>query len=54
MNLNLPFLKRDERSAENQRLIVRLVRESFGQHKFGYGAAILSMLVVAGMTAASA
>lgn len=54
MNLNLPFLKRDERSAENQRLIVRLVRESFGQHKFGYGAAILSMLVVAGTTAASA
>lgn len=54
MNLNLPFLKRDERSAENQRLIVRLVKESFGQHKFGYGAAILSMLVVAGMTAASA
>jgi len=52
--LNLPFLKRDERSAENQRLIVRLVKESFGQHKFGYGAAILSMLVVAGMTAASA
>ncbi|WP_202327098.1 ABC transporter ATP-binding protein [Mesorhizobium sp. 113-3-9] len=47
-------MKRDERSAENQRLIVRLVKESFGQHKFGYGAAILSMLVVAGMTAASA
>lgn len=54
MNFNLPFLKRDERSIENQRLIVRLVKESFGQHKFGYGAAILSMLVVAGMTAASA
>lgn len=54
MNLNLPFLKRDERSTENQRLIVRLVKESFGQHKFGYGAAILSMLVVAGTTAASA
>ncbi|KRB26437.1 MULTISPECIES: ABC transporter ATP-binding protein [Mesorhizobium] len=47
-------MKRDERSIENQRLIVRLVKESFGQHKFGYGAAILSMLVVAGMTAASA
>ena len=54
MNLNLPFLKRDERSAENQRLIVRLVKESFRQHMFGYGAAIVSMLVVAGMTAASA
>lgn len=54
MNLNLTFLKRDERSMENQRLIVRLVKESFGQHKFGYGAAILSMLVVAGTTAASA
>ncbi|WP_202353613.1 ABC transporter ATP-binding protein [Mesorhizobium sp. 113-1-2] len=47
-------MKRDERSAENQRLIVRLVKESFRQHMFGYGAAILSMLVVAGMTAASA
>ncbi|QKC99282.1 ABC transporter ATP-binding protein [Mesorhizobium sp. NZP2298] len=47
-------MKRDERSVENQRLIGRLVKESFGQHKFGYGAAILSMLVVAGMTAASA
>jgi len=54
VNLNLPFLKRDERSAENQRLIVRLVKESFRQHMFGYGAAIVSMLVVAGMTAASA
>lgn len=42
------------RSTENQRLVVRLVRESFRQHVFGYGAAILSMLVVAGMTAASA
>ncbi|WP_027060862.1 ABC transporter ATP-binding protein [Mesorhizobium loti] len=47
-------MKRDERSMENQRLIVRLVKESFGQHKFGYGAAIVSMLVVAGTTAASA
>lgn len=54
MNLNLPFLKRDERSVENQRLIVRLVKESFRQHMFGYAAAIVSMLVVAGMTAASA
>ena len=42
------------RSTENQRLVARLVRESFRQHRFGYGAAILSMLVVAGMTAASA
>ncbi|WP_296747385.1 ABC transporter ATP-binding protein [Mesorhizobium sp.] len=42
------------RSTENQRLIARLVRESFQEHKFGYGAAILSMLVVAGTTAASA
>ncbi|WP_027052625.1 ABC transporter ATP-binding protein [Mesorhizobium erdmanii] len=47
-------MKRDERSAENQRLIVRLVKESFRQHMFGYAAAIVSMLVVAGMTAASA
>ncbi|WP_095201053.1 ABC transporter ATP-binding protein [Mesorhizobium carmichaelinearum] len=47
-------MKRDERSTENQRLIVRLVKESFRQHMFGYGAAIVSMLVVAGMTAASA
>ncbi|ODA92821.1 ABC transporter ATP-binding protein [Mesorhizobium sp. SEMIA 3007] len=42
------------RSSENQRLVARLVRESFREHMFGYGAAILSMLVVAGMTAASA
>ncbi|OBQ68212.1 ABC transporter ATP-binding protein [Mesorhizobium erdmanii] len=47
-------MKRDERSVENQRLIVRLVKESFRQHMFGYAAAIVSMLVVAGMTAASA
>ncbi|WP_137929708.1 ABC transporter ATP-binding protein [Mesorhizobium comanense] len=47
-------MKRDERSMENQRLIARLLRESFRQHRAGYGAAILSMLVVAGMTAASA
>jgi ATP-binding cassette subfamily B protein len=52
--LNLKFLKRDERSMENQRLIVRLLRESFHQHRFGYGAAILSMLVVAATTGASA
>ena len=37
------------RSTENQRLVARLVRESFREHMFGYGAAILSMLVVAGM-----
>lgn len=42
------------RSTENQRLVARLLRESFRQHRAGYGAAILSMLVVAGMTAASA
>lgn len=51
---DLKFLKRDERSMENQRLIVRLLRESFHQHRFGYAAAIASMLVVAGMTGASA
>ncbi|RWP75669.1 ABC transporter ATP-binding protein [Mesorhizobium sp.] len=50
----MKFLKGDERSAENRRLIVRLIKESFHQHKFGYGAAILSMLVVAAMTGASA
>ncbi|TIO37988.1 MAG: ABC transporter ATP-binding protein, partial [Mesorhizobium sp.] len=42
------------RSTENQRLVARLVRESFREHKFGYGAAIVSMLVVAAMTGASA
>ncbi|MCZ8545574.1 ABC transporter ATP-binding protein/permease [Mesorhizobium qingshengii] len=42
------------RSTENQRLVARLVRESFRQHMFGYGAAIVSMLVVAGATGASA
>ncbi|TPL89256.1 ABC transporter ATP-binding protein [Mesorhizobium sp. B2-3-14] len=42
------------RSTENQRLVARLLRESFRQHRAGYAAAILSMLVVAGMTAASA
>ncbi len=42
------------RSTENQRLIARLVRESFHQHRFGYGAAIASMVVVALMTGASA
>ncbi|UVK56958.1 ABC transporter ATP-binding protein/permease [Mesorhizobium sp. AR02] len=47
-------MKRDKRSMENQRLVARLVRESFRQHMFGYAAAIVSMLVVAGMTAASA
>ena len=52
--LDLKFLKRDERSTENLHLIVRLLRESFRKHMFGYGVAILSMLVIAGMTAASA
>ncbi|UVK41378.1 ABC transporter ATP-binding protein/permease [Mesorhizobium sp. AR10] len=47
-------MKRDERSTENLRLVVRLLRESFRKHMFGYGIAILSMLVIAGMTAASA
>lgn len=42
------------RSTENQRLVARLVRESFQEHKFGYAAAIASMLVVAAMTGASA
>ncbi|TGQ65161.1 MAG: ABC transporter ATP-binding protein [Mesorhizobium sp.] len=42
------------RSTENQRLVARLVKESFHEHKFGYGAAIVSMLVVAAMTGASA
>ncbi|MDF3215108.1 MULTISPECIES: ABC transporter ATP-binding protein [Mesorhizobium] len=42
------------RSTENQRLVARLIRESFYQHRFGYGAAILSMLVVAATTGASA
>jgi len=42
------------RSTENQQLIARLVRESFQEHKVGYALAILSMLVVAGTTAASA
>ncbi|MEO5755858.1 MAG: ABC transporter ATP-binding protein [Mesorhizobium sp.] len=42
------------RSTENQRLVMRLLQESFRKHRFGYAVAILSMLVVAGMTAASA
>lgn len=42
------------RSTENQQLVARLVRESFQEHKFGYALAIVSMLVVAGTTAASA
>ncbi|MER8894976.1 ABC transporter ATP-binding protein [Mesorhizobium sp. M0676] len=42
------------RSTENQRLIARLLRESFHAHRFGYAVAILSMLVVAATTAASA
>jgi subfamily B ATP-binding cassette protein MsbA len=42
------------RSSENLHLVVRLLRESFRRHMFGYSIAILAMLVVAGMTAASA
>ncbi|MGF7008633.1 ABC transporter ATP-binding protein [Aminobacter sp. BE322] len=42
------------RPTQNHRLIWRLVRESFRQHAFGYAVSIASMLVVAGMTAASA
>jgi len=42
------------RSTANQRLIRRLLRESFRKHAAGYGIAIASMLVMAGMTAASA
>jgi ATP-binding cassette, subfamily B, bacterial MsbA len=52
--LDLKFLKRDERSMENQRLVIRLLRESFRKHMVGYALAIASMLVVAGMTGASA
>ncbi|AWC25688.1 Putative multidrug export ATP-binding/permease protein [Aminobacter sp. MSH1] len=42
------------RPTQNHRLIFRLLRESFRQHALGYGIAIVAMLVVAGMTAASA
>ncbi|ODT07455.1 MAG: ABC transporter ATP-binding protein [Mesorhizobium sp. SCN 65-20] len=42
------------RPTQNHRLIWRLVRESFRRHAFGYAISIAAMLVVAGMTAASA
>lgn len=42
------------RPAEDHMLIWRLVRESFRPHAAGYAVAIVSMLVVAAMTAASA
>lgn len=42
------------RPTQNHLLIWRLIRESFRQHAFGYAIAIASMMVVAGMTAASA
>ncbi|MBX3582430.1 MAG: ABC transporter ATP-binding protein [Rhizobiaceae bacterium] len=42
------------RSTANQRLVGRLLRESFREHAPTYGVAILAMLVVAGTTAASA
>lgn len=42
------------RSSANQRLIGRLLRESFRKHAFNYSIAIAAMLVVALMTAASA
>lgn len=42
------------RPTQNQRLIWRLVRESFRQHSTGYAVAIVAMLVTAAMTAASA
>ncbi|MBL8579163.1 MAG: ABC transporter ATP-binding protein [Mesorhizobium sp.] len=42
------------RSTANQRLVARLLRESFREHAFGYGIAIVAMIVVAATTAASA
>lgn len=42
------------RSTANQRLIRRLLRESFRKHVAGYAVAIVSMIVIAAMTAASA
>ncbi|HEY6632822.1 MAG TPA: ABC transporter ATP-binding protein, partial [Rhizobiaceae bacterium] len=42
------------RSSANQRLVGRLLRESFRQHARTYGVAIIAMLVMALMTAASA
>ncbi len=42
------------RSTANQRLVARLLRESFREHAFGYGIAIIAMIIVAATTAASA
>jgi subfamily B ATP-binding cassette protein MsbA len=42
------------RSSANQRLVARLLRESFRKHALTYGIAILSMIVVAATTGASA
>ncbi len=42
------------RSSDNQRLVGRLLRESFREHAAIYGVAIVAMLIVAGTTAASA
>jgi len=42
------------RSTANQRLVGRLLRESFREHAVAYGIAILAMLVVAATTAGSA
>ena len=42
------------RSSANQRLVGRLLKESFRKNAGIYGVAILAMLVMAGMTAASA
>ena len=42
------------RSSANQRLVGRLLKESFRKHAVAYGIAIAAMLVVAAMTAASA
>jgi len=42
------------RSSANQRLVARLLRESFRKHALTYGIAILSMIIVAATTGASA
>lgn len=42
------------RSSANQRLVSRLLRESFREHAANYGIAIIAMLVMAATTAASA
>ena len=47
-------LHRIFRPTLNHLLIWRLVRESFRKHVFGYSVAIAAMMVMAGMTAASA